>query len=190
MQHDRVVAYALKQLKSHDQNYPTHDLELDAVIFALKIWQHYLLGTRVEIYTDDKSLKYIFTKKKLNMRQRRWLELMAEYDHNLQYHSGRLNVVPDALSRRLAAMILIEQKSLIEEMRRLTLEVVISGDVACCMVMQLQSSLVDRIKEAQASDKQLQKFRGQVKAGLRTDLILHGDDLLDMVQDYVYPRKI
>ena len=68
MQHDRVMAYALKQLKSHEQNYPTHDLELAAVIFTLKIWRHYLLGTRVEVYIDHKSLKYIFTQKELNMR--------------------------------------------------------------------------------------------------------------------------
>ena len=88
MQHDRVVAYVLRQLKVHVQNYLTHDLELATVIFALKIWRHYLLGTRVEIYTDSKSLKYIFSQKELNMRQRRWLELMAEYDLNLQYHPG------------------------------------------------------------------------------------------------------
>jgi len=78
MKHDRVVTYASRQLKSHESNYPTHDLELVTVIFALKIWRHYLLETRLEIYTDHKSLKYIFTQKELNMRQRRWLELMAE----------------------------------------------------------------------------------------------------------------
>jgi len=83
-----VVAYTSRQLKSHEQNYPTHDLELAVVIFALKIWRHYLLGTWVKIYTDHKSLKYIFTQKELNMRQKRWLEHMAEYDLNLQYHPG------------------------------------------------------------------------------------------------------
>ena len=165
MQHGRVVAYASRQLKPHEQNYPTHDLELAAVIFALKIWRHYLLGTRVEIFTDHKSLKYIFTQKELNMRQRRWLELMAEYDLNLQYHPGRVNVVSDVLRRKPAAMILTQQKALIEEMRRLTLEVVIPGAVAHCMALQLQSSLIDKIKEGQAGDKQLQKFRGQVEAG-------------------------
>jgi len=88
MQHDRVVAHASRQLKSQEQNYLTHDLELDAVIFALKIWRHYLLATWVEIYTDQKSLEYIFTQKELNMRQRRRLELVAKYDHNLWYHLG------------------------------------------------------------------------------------------------------
>jgi len=100
MQHGHVIAYASRQLKTHERNYPTHDLELAAVIFALKIWCYYLLGDRVLIYTDHKSLKYIFTQKELNMRQRRLLELMADYDVNLQYHPGKANVVPDALSRR------------------------------------------------------------------------------------------
>jgi len=71
MQHDRVVAYALRQLKSYEQNYLTHDLELAVVLFALKIWRHYLLGNRVKIYTDHKNLKYIFTQKEINIRQRR-----------------------------------------------------------------------------------------------------------------------
>jgi hypothetical protein len=80
MQHGKVVAYASRQLKSYEQNYPTHDLELAAVVFALKIWRHYLYGERCEIYTDHKSLKYISTQKELNMRQKRWLELIKDYD--------------------------------------------------------------------------------------------------------------
>ena len=86
MQHDHVIAYASRQLKSHERNHPTHDLELAAVIFVLKTWRHYLLGDKVLIYTNHKSLKYIFTQNKLNMRKRRWLELMADYDIDLQYH--------------------------------------------------------------------------------------------------------
>ena len=100
---------------------------------------------------------------------------MAKYDLNLLYHPGQVNVVLDALSRRPTTIILTEQKGLIEEMRRLTLEVVLPGEVAHCMALQLQSSLVNRIKEAQAGDKQLQKFRNQVEAGLRTDLMIHED---------------
>ena len=99
MQHGHVIAYASRQLKIHERNYPTHNLELAAVIHALKISRHYLIGDRVLIYTDHKSLKYVFTQKELNMRQRRWLELLADYDVDLQYHPGKLNVVPDALSR-------------------------------------------------------------------------------------------
>jgi hypothetical protein len=129
MQRGKVVAYASRQLRPHELNYPTHDLELAAVIFSLKLWRHYLLGSRVEIFTDHKSLKYVFTQKELNMRQRRWLELMADYDINLQYHPGRVNVVPDALSRRPAAMFLTEQKELLEEMQSLGLEVILPGSM-------------------------------------------------------------
>ncbi|XP_042415106.1 uncharacterized protein LOC122004253 [Zingiber officinale] len=86
MQNGKVIAYASHQLKVHEQNYPTHDLELAAVIFALKIWRHYLYGERCDIYTDHKSLKYFFTQKELNMRQRRWLELVKDYDCNINYH--------------------------------------------------------------------------------------------------------
>ncbi|CAA0828817.1 Uncharacterized mitochondrial protein AtMg00860, partial [Striga hermonthica] len=101
MKDGQVVAYASRQLKPHEQNYPTHDLELAAVVHALKIWRHYLYGGRCEIFTDHKSLQYIFTQKELNMRQRRWLELVKDYDCSIQYHLGKANVVADALSRKV-----------------------------------------------------------------------------------------
>ncbi|CAA0806698.1 Uncharacterized mitochondrial protein AtMg00860, partial [Striga hermonthica] len=101
MQDGHVVAYASRQLKRHEQNYPTHDLELAAVVHALKIWRHYLYGGQCEIFTDHKSLQYIFTQKELNMRQRRWLELVKDYDCTIQYHPGKVNVVADALSRKV-----------------------------------------------------------------------------------------
>jgi len=100
MQNNKVIAYAAQQLKIHEKNYPTHDLELAAVVFALKIWRHYLYGVHCRFFTDHKSLKYIFTQKELNMRQRRWLELIKDYDIDLQYHEGKANVVADALSRK------------------------------------------------------------------------------------------
>ena len=84
-----MVAFASRQLRIHEKNYPTHDLERAAVVFALKIWRHYLLGEHVKVFTDHKSLKYIFTQRDLNMRQRRWLELMADYDIDFQYHRAR-----------------------------------------------------------------------------------------------------
>ncbi|WVZ70923.1 hypothetical protein U9M48_019552 [Paspalum notatum var. saurae] len=100
MQEGRVIAYASRQLRKHEANYPTHDLELAAVVHALKIWRHYLLGNTCHIYTDHKSLKYILTQPELNMRQRRWLELIKDYDLEIHYHSGKANVVADALSRK------------------------------------------------------------------------------------------
>ena len=120
MQNGKVIAYGSRQLKDCEKNYPTHDLELAAVVFALKIWRHYLYGARCEIYTDHKSLKYFFTQKELNMRQRRWLELVKDYDCEIFYHPGKANVVADALSRKVNAMVstlLVKQPPLRQEMQ-------------------------------------------------------------------------
>ncbi|GKB85313.1 putative reverse transcriptase domain-containing protein [Tanacetum coccineum] len=100
MQREKVIAYASQQLKPHEENYTTHDLELGAVVFALKIWRHYLYGTKCTVFTDHKSLQHILDQKELNMRQRRWLELLADYDCEIRYHPGKANVVADALSRK------------------------------------------------------------------------------------------
>ncbi|KAI3821490.1 hypothetical protein L1987_09058 [Smallanthus sonchifolius] len=100
MQRGKVIAYASRQLKVHEKNYTTHDLELGAVVFALKIWRHYLYGTKCVVFTDHKSLQHIFNQKELNMRQRRWVELLNDYDCEIRYHPGKANVVADALSRK------------------------------------------------------------------------------------------
>ncbi|GJY88163.1 putative reverse transcriptase domain-containing protein [Tanacetum coccineum] len=100
MQREKVIVYASRQLKIHEKNYTTHDLELGAVVFALKIWRHYLYGTKCTVFTDHKSLQHILNWKKLNMRQRRWLELLSDYDCEIRYHPGKANVVDDALSRK------------------------------------------------------------------------------------------
>ncbi|GJT25897.1 putative nucleotidyltransferase, ribonuclease H [Tanacetum coccineum] len=100
MQRNKVIAYASRQLKIHEKNYTTHDLELGAVVFALKIWRHYLYGTKSVIYTDHRSLQHIFDQKELNMRQRRWIELFSDYECEIRYHPGKANVVADALSRK------------------------------------------------------------------------------------------
>ncbi|KAJ9536431.1 hypothetical protein OSB04_un000389 [Centaurea solstitialis] len=100
MQNEKVIAYASRELKVHEKNYTTHDLELGAVVFALKIWRHYLYGTKCTILTDHKSLQHIFDQKMLNMRQRRWVELLSDYDCEIKYHPGKANVVTDALSRK------------------------------------------------------------------------------------------
>ncbi|GJS88032.1 putative reverse transcriptase domain-containing protein [Tanacetum coccineum] len=100
MQREKVISYASRQLKIHEKNYTTHDLELGAVVFALKIWRHYLYGTKYTVFTDHKSLQHILNQKELNMRQRRWLELLSDYDCDIRYHPGKANVVADALSRK------------------------------------------------------------------------------------------
>ncbi|GKE36382.1 putative reverse transcriptase domain-containing protein [Tanacetum coccineum] len=96
----KVIACASRQLKIHEENYTTHDLELGAVVFALKIWRHYLYGTNSVIYKDHKSLQHIFSQRELNMRQRRWIELFSDFDYEIRYHPGKANVVADALSRK------------------------------------------------------------------------------------------
>ena len=108
MQDGKVVAYASRQLKPYEKNYPTHDLELAAVVFALKIWRHYLYGEKCKIFTDHKSLKYLLTQKDLNLRQRRWLELLKDYDCIIDYHPGKANVVADALSRKMISALTLK----------------------------------------------------------------------------------
>ena len=100
MQREKVIAYASRQLKPHEENYTTHDLKLGAVVFALRLWRHYLYGTKCVVFTDHQSLKYILNQKVLNMRQRRWIELLSDYDCEICYHPGKGNVVADALSRK------------------------------------------------------------------------------------------
>ncbi|GJZ19216.1 putative reverse transcriptase domain-containing protein [Tanacetum coccineum] len=103
MQNEKVIAYASRQLKIHKKNYTTHDLELGAVVFALKIWRHYLYETKCTVFTDHKSLQHILDQKELNMRQRRWLELLSDYDCEIRYHLGKANVVADVLSPQIEA---------------------------------------------------------------------------------------
>ena len=149
MQNGKVIAYASRQLKDYEKNYPTHDLELAAVVFALKIWRHYLYGERCEIYTDHKSLKNFFTQKELNMRQRRWLELVKDYDCVINYHPGKANVVADALSRKSFSSVsttVLVQKPLLQDMQRLELEIVSKGLVEKLSAMSLQPTLLEKIK--------------------------------------------
>nr|GEU97197.1 putative reverse transcriptase domain, ribonuclease H-like domain, aspartic peptidase domain protein [Tanacetum cinerariifolium] len=100
MQNKKVIAYASRQLKIHEKKYTTHDLELGVVVFALKIWRHYLYETKCTVFTDHKSLQHILDQKELNMRQRRWLELLSDYNCEIRYHPGKANVVANALSRK------------------------------------------------------------------------------------------
>jgi hypothetical protein len=155
MQEGRVIAYASQTLRPHEINYPTHDFELAAVVHALKIWRHYLMGNHCNIFTDHKSLKYIFTQSELSMRQRRWLELIKDYDLEVHYNLGKANVVADALSLKVHYNHL-ELKPvsdpLCEEMRRLNLEVV---DQRNLYALATKYNLYDRIVTAQRSDEDI-----------------------------------
>jgi hypothetical protein len=165
MQEGRVIAYASRALRPHELNYPTHDLELAAIVHALKIWRHYLMGNHCNIFTDHKSLQYIFTQAELNMRQRRWLESIKDYDLEVHYHPGKANVVADALSRKDQCNHLeLEPVSepLCEEMRRLNLEVVPQGSL---YALTAESDLYDRIVTAQRNDEDIQTIKQKLAEG-------------------------
>ena len=100
MQCKRVVAYGSRQLNNYERNYPTHNMDLAAIVFALKIWCHYLYGEQFEVFSNHKSMKYIFTQRDLKIRQCRWMEYLEDYDFTLHYHPGKENVVADALNRK------------------------------------------------------------------------------------------
>jgi len=148
MQDQRVIAYASRALRRHEENYATHDLELAAVVHALKIWRHYLLGNPVHIYSDHKSLKYIFTQSELNLHQRRWLELIKDYDMEIHYHPGKANVVADALSRKASyscTSATAVHDTLCQEMEKMNLTMVSEGTIAN---LTLAPTLRDRIVAA------------------------------------------
>ncbi|GJW17341.1 reverse transcriptase [Tanacetum coccineum] len=144
MPHGKVIAYASRQLKPYEVNYLTHDLELAAVIFALKIWRHYLYGETCDIFTDHKSLKYIFTQKELNMRQRRWLELLKDYDANIQYHPGKANMVADELSRKNSGIMacLKIQPEIIKYLELIEVELVVRGSKGYIASLKIEPNLI------------------------------------------------
>ncbi|KAK9085437.1 hypothetical protein Sjap_025848 [Stephania japonica] len=165
MRERRVIAYASRQLKVHERNYPTHDLELAAIVFALKIWRHHLYGVRFELFTDHKSLKYLFTQRELNLRQRRWLEFLKDYDFSLEYHPGKLTWLLDALSRR-GSMLGGGRMSMTHEYGLLeAAELISSADVPVttrtqiCGQMRLQTVSLQTVLEGQQGDESYQEFK-------------------------------
>jgi hypothetical protein len=147
MQDRKVIAYGSRQLRPHEVNYPTHDLELAAVVFALKGWRHFLYGAKCELYTDHKILKYFFTQKELNMRQQRWLELIKDYDLTINYTPGKANVVADALSRKSTDTQPLNRelpKELLMDLERL--------DIQCLEVQSLGGLATEKVMEEQHSD--------------------------------------
>jgi hypothetical protein len=153
-----MVAYASRQLRKHEVNYPTHDLELAAVVHALKIWRHYLVRKRCELYTDHKSLKYIFTQSNLNLRQRRWLELIKDYDLGIDYHPRKANVVADALSRwSHVGQLVVDNMpfELCEEFYKLNLRIVANTDATEMELVQIYFKRFGRVKYKTRGSKRL-----------------------------------
>jgi len=154
MQDNKVVDYASRQLRIHERIYPTHDRELVVVVFVLEIWRHYLFGSRFEVFSDHKSLKYLFDQKELNMRQRRWLELLKDYDFGLNYHPGKANVVVDALSRKTLHMyaMMVKEFELLEQFRDLSLVCEMSSQSVKLGMLRIDSEFLNSIKEAEKAD--------------------------------------
>jgi hypothetical protein len=169
MQEGRVVAYSSRQLKIHEKNYPTHDLELAAVVHALKTWRHYLYRQKCDIYTDHKSLKYIFTQSELNMRQRRWLELIKDYELEIHYHLGKANVVADALSRKSQVNMLAAHPmpyELAKEFNRLSLGFLNNTQG---VTIELEHSLEQDIGKGQKDDEKINEIRQLIIDGKGKD---------------------
>src|SRR4051812_5516213 len=166
MQERKVIAYGSRQLRTHEDKYPTHDLELAAVIYALKLWRHYLIGNRCEVYTDHQSLKYLFTQPDLNLRQQRWLETIADFNMDIYYTPGKANVMADALSRKAYCSELevqIQQPLLYEELRKLNIEIVPQGHVNSLIVEPDLDGIIKWIQKADSFVEKAKRFiaRGQ-----------------------------
>ncbi|WVZ97350.1 hypothetical protein U9M48_042897 [Paspalum notatum var. saurae] len=190
MQEGRVIAYASSQLRKHEINYPTHDLELLAVVYALKKWRHYLLGNTCHIYTDHKSLKYIFTQPKLNMRHRRWLELIKDYDLEVHYHPRKANVVADALSRK-AHCNFIEARSTVRvlccEIRDIAMPTVLEAELYNLI---LEPTIKDQIIAAQKQDKGMAHIREGLDEKKRACFTLDDQEVLWFKNLLVVPKDM
>lgn len=176
MQNEKVIMYASRQLKLHELNYPTHDLELTAMVFTLKIWRHYWYGETYEIFTDYKSLKYTFFQKELNLRQRRWMELIKDYDYIINYHLGKTYMVINALSRKslsLLACLRVRRTALFHELKDFNIELQVNVLKAFFVHLRVKPTLVDQVKIARSSNLLLMNIAEVVKKGDKIDFSMH-----------------
>ncbi|WVZ76375.1 LOW QUALITY PROTEIN: hypothetical protein U9M48_024353, partial [Paspalum notatum var. saurae] len=190
MQEGRVIAYTSCQLRKHEVNYPTHDLELAAVVHALKIWRHYLLGNTCHIYTDHKSLKYILTQPELNMGQWRWLELIKDYDLEIHYHLGKANVVADALRRRAHCHVLEVRPTArvicceIDEME------VITEKIAKLFNLIIEPTLKEQIIAAQKQDPGMARIHDEIDDKKKACFTLDDQGVLWFKHRLVVPKDM
>ncbi|KAA3486447.1 reverse transcriptase [Gossypium australe] len=167
MQDGKVVTYASRQLRPHEVNYTTHDLELAAVVFALKVWRHYLYGEKSVIYTGHKSLKYLLTQKELNLRQQRWVELLKDYDCSIEYHPGKANVVADALNRKV-----------VSDLRVMFAHLSLYDDGSLLAELQVKPTWLNEVKEGQLADDDLSTKLRQVQNGELEDYGINDEGVL------------
>jgi hypothetical protein len=155
-------------LRKHEENCPTHDLELAAVVHALKIRRHYLIDDRCEIYSDHKSLKYIFTQTNLNLRQHRWLELIKHYDIRINYHPRKANVVADALSRKKYCSVIFARRMRLEMCQEIIyLNLAMVNETA--MAVEIEPTLEAETRKAQLQDEKLREIRQHIKENKTRD---------------------
>ena len=167
MQECKVVAYASRQLKPHEKNYPTHDLELAAIVFALKIWRHYLYGQKCFIYTDHKSLKNLLSQRELNYRQRGGMELIKYYDCMIDYHPGKANVVVDALRRKT-----------VQTLRALNAHLSLSDDSTVVAELIARPKMLNRVLKSQKRDENIYAIVSQIGNGKETEFTVNEDGVL------------
>jgi len=171
MQHGCVIAYASRQLKLHEVNYPVHDLELAAVVFALRVWRHYLYGSQVQIFMDHKSLKYLMSQKELNLQQRRCVKLIKDYDCVIDYHPGKANAVADALSRKGKTIMNdmeVKEQGSIMELKRMDLQLSVGPEGLLLAQLKIRSMLRDKVLVAQHVDEKVRKIKEKVNQDIET----------------------
>ena len=162
-----MVAYASRQLKPHKKNYLTHEMELAAIVFALKILRHCVYGERCFIYSDHKSLKYLPLQRELNLRQRRWMELIKDYDCMIDYHPGKANVVADALSRKL-----------VQTLRALNPKLSLKDDSEIVAELIVRPDLLNRVLKTQKNDEKISSIVCQIREGKGTEFSMKEDGSL------------
>ena len=154
-------------MKSHEKNYPTHDLELAAIVFVLKIWRHYLYGEKCFIYTDHKSLKYLPSQRELNLRQRRWMELIKDYECVIDYHPGKANVVANTLSRKS-----------MQTLRVLNAHLSLSDNGTVVAELIVRPNMLNRVLEAQKNDEKIFAIVKQIEDRKETEFEVKEDGVL------------
>jgi len=178
-------------LKVHEKNYLAHDLELAAVVFALKTWRHYLYGSQFQVFSDHKSLKYLFDQKEQNMRQRRWMEYLKDYDFELLYHPGKANVVADALSRKRVHMstMMMKELELIEKLRDMNLNLYTGVDHIRCSMLQITNEFLNEVRQEQGKDQELQQIVGELGTEKRKDFRMGINGILRFRERVCVPRS-
>ncbi|XP_075483798.1 uncharacterized protein LOC142523951 [Primulina tabacum] len=192
MQNGRVIAYASRQLKPHETRYPVHDLELAAIVFALKLWRHYLYGEQFVIYSDHKSLKYLFSQPDLNMRQRLWMELLKDFDCEIQYQPGRMNLVADALSRKVqnAMLTSLTITKVHEHLGTSGWTYQISRDYFIVSSIQVEPQILSKIKATQKTDPHIHRLKELSRTGQTEKFSVASDGSLRFNGRLVVPNLI